>query len=52
MARKKQLDQRKVDAKRKEEGDWEDIDEHEKDVFDKEGFFDVMETEVGISAND
>lgn len=38
---------------KREEGDeWEDVDEHEKDVFDKDGYFDVMETEAMISAND
>ena len=37
----------------KKEGDeWEDVDEHEKDVFDKDGYFDVMETEAMISAGD
>ena len=25
------------------DGDWEDVDEHEKDVFDKDGYFDVPE---------
>lgn len=34
------------------EGEWEDVDEHEKDVFDKDGYFDVMDTEAMISAND
>ena len=32
--------------------EWEDVDEHEKDVFDKDGYFDVMETEGMISASD
>ena len=35
-----------------EDAEWEDIDEHEKDVFDKDGYFDVMETEAMISAGD
>ena len=37
---------------RKEGEEWEDVDEHEKDVFDKDGYFDVMETEALISASD
>jgi len=28
--------------KKAEDGDWEDIDEHERDVFDKDGYYDVM----------
>ena len=32
--------------------DWEDVDEHEKDVFDKDGYFDVMESEAAISNSD
>ena len=39
------------DAK-KSGDDWEDVDEHEKDVFDKDGYFDVMETEKLISTGD
>lgn len=31
---------------------WEDVDEHEKDVFDKDGYFDVLDTEAQISAGD
>lgn len=31
---------------------WEDIDEHERDVFDKDGYFDVMENEAEISQSD
>ena len=31
---------------------WEDVDEHERDVFDKDGYFDVMDKEAEISAND
>lgn len=32
--------------------DWEDVDEHEKDVFDKDGYFDVLESEAAISKHD
>ena len=32
--------------------DWEDVDEHEKDVFDKDGYFDVQDTEAAISKFD
>ena len=35
-----------------DDAEWEDVDEHEKDVFDKDGYFDVMETEAHISASD
>jgi essential nuclear protein 1 len=28
------------------------VDEHEKDVFDKDGYFDVMESEAAISSSD
>lgn len=36
----------KTEKKREKKGDdeeWEDVDEHEKDVFDKDGYFDVPE---------
>lgn len=26
-----------------DDGEWEDVDDHEKDVFDKDGYFDVPE---------
>lgn len=32
--------------------DWEDIDEHERDVFDKDGYYDVLDEDQGISGND
>jgi hypothetical protein len=35
-----------------ETNDWEDVDEHEKDVFDKDGYYDVMESEAAISKSD
>ena len=31
---------------------WADVDEHERDVFDKDGYFDVGECEQQISASD
>ena len=31
---------------------WEDVDEHEKDVFDKDGYFDVLDHDAQISAGD
>ena len=41
------------DGKEDDEGEWEDVDDHEKDVFDKDGYFDVPEGEATqISAND
>ena len=39
-------------VKEGEDAEWEDVDEHEKDVFDKDGYFDVMETEGMISVSD
>ena len=52
-AKKKELNQRREDVRRKEEGnEWEDIDEHERDVFDKDGYFDIMDQEATIAAND
>jgi len=41
-----------LDRNKKAGDEWEDVDEHEKDVFDKDGYFDVMDTEAMISAND
>ena len=35
-----------------DDGEWEDVDDHEKDVFDKDGYFDVPEGDAQISAND
>jgi hypothetical protein len=32
--------------------EWEDIDEHHNDVFDKDGYFDVMDTQNIITDND
>ncbi len=40
-----------LDSKNKDD-EWEDVDEHEKDVFDKDGYYDVMEEEAMISKND
>jgi len=41
-------------SKKKEDPneEWEDVDEHEKDVFDKDGYYDVMDEDQGISMND
>lgn len=42
-----------MDKKYGDEGDvWEDVDEHEKDVFDKDGYFDVLDQDAQISAGD
>ena len=48
------LAQKQLEAKRtgKEDEIWEDVDEHEKDVFDKDGYFDVMDHEAQISQAD
>lgn len=40
------------DKNKNGDAEWEDVDEHEKDVFDKDGYFDVMETEAMISKSD
>jgi len=31
--------------------EWEDIDEHERDVFDKDGYYDVVDEQI-ISSSD
>jgi hypothetical protein len=36
----------------KDDEEWEEVDDHEKDVFDKDGYFDVPEDQAQISAND
>ncbi len=36
----------------KDDEEWEEVDEHEKDIFDKDGYFDVPEEQAQISAND
>jgi len=40
------------DKKQKEGDEWEDVDEHERDVFDKDGYYDVPENEQSISNGD
>ena len=45
--------QKILDKKYGDKGEvWEDVDEHERDVFDKDGYFDVMDQEAQISAAD
>ena len=36
----------------KDEEEWEEVDDHEKDVFDKDGYFDVPDQQTQISSND
>jgi essential nuclear protein 1 len=36
----------------KDDEEWEEVDDHEKDIFDKDGFFDIPEGQEQISAND
>jgi hypothetical protein len=51
----KRLKKGTLHAKKKEDADeeeWEEVDEHEKDVFDKDGYFDVPDQQAQISAND
>lgn len=38
--------------KDKDEEEWEDVDEHEKDAFDKDGYFDIPDASNEISNND
>jgi hypothetical protein len=51
--KKNGLAQRRIEAQKtldKKYGDvgdvWEDVDEHEKDVFDKDGYFDVLDQDA------
>ena len=41
-----------LDSGKKGDDEWEDVDEHERDVFDKDGYYDVMESEAMISKSD
>lgn len=43
---------KKNDKKDKDDDEWEEVDEHEKDVFDKDGYFDVPENQGHITKND
>ena len=54
LARKKIADFKKVDRTKSKDPNemWEDVDDHEKDVFDKDGYFEVMESEATISSKD
>lgn len=38
--------------KEKDEEEWEDVDEHEKEAFDKDGYFDIPDASAEISNND
>jgi essential nuclear protein 1 len=40
------------EKKDQDEEEWEEVDEHEKDVFDKDGYFDVPDAQTQISVND
>jgi len=51
----KRLKKGTLKQKKKEAGDeedWEEVDEHERDVFDKDGYFDVPDQQAQISASD
>merc|ERR1711957_922592 len=37
---------------KKDDSDWEDIDQHERDVFDKDGYYDVMNDQDDIAESD
>ena len=52
QAMENKLGQTRQNEKKGAEDDWEDIDEHERDVFDKDGYFDVLEEAEGISGSD
>ena len=38
--------------KENDDEEWEEVDDHEKDVFDKDGYFDVPDEQAQISKND
>jgi essential nuclear protein 1 len=42
----------KKNEKPADEEEWEEVDDHEKDVFDKDGYFDVPDAQAQISMND
>jgi hypothetical protein len=48
------LKEKRADNKKKElEGEeWEDVDEHEKEVYATTGYFDIPDSEAHISAAD
>jgi hypothetical protein len=54
MKANKLKDEKRLQKKkeRRDDEEWEDVDEHEKDVFDKDGYFDVPEAQDHISTND
>ena len=57
MKRKEAMDKklgltRQNKAVKKDDSDWEDIDEHERDVFDKDGYYDVMNDQDDIAESD
>lgn len=53
LAERRIAAQKTLDKKYGDEGDvWEDVDEHEKDVFDKDGYFDVLDSEAQIDQGD
>lgn len=48
----KNVRQMKKSNKNKEENEWEDVDEHEKEAFDKDGYFEVPNEHEHINEND
>ena len=53
QAKKKVADfKRPAGFDRKEGDEWEDVDEHERDVFDKDGYYNVNDDEQIISSSD
>ena len=53
LAERKIEAQKALDRKYGDTGEiWEDVDEHEKDIFDKDGYFDVPEGDDDIDAGD
>ena len=47
-----EINDRKQKNKKLEDDEWEDIDEHEKEVFEGTGFFEVQDSEAHITAAD
>jgi len=53
LAERRIVAQKALDKKYGDDGEvWQDIDEHEKDVFDKDGYFDVLDNDAQIEQSD
>lgn len=53
LAERRIAAQKILDKRHGDNGEiWEDVDEHEKDIFDKDGYFDVPENDDQIDEGD